>query len=86
MTEIRTISALSNVKLHRICGTEDVGSFIRPQQRNYASHVKRMSHERNNLYLMRIVERPAKTITDQVICSENVTLDQFCNLSIGRRF
>ena len=46
MTEIRTISALSNVKLHRICGTEDVGSFIRPQQRNYASHVKRMSHER----------------------------------------
>ena len=28
--------------------------------------------------------RPAKTLLEQV--TENVTLDQFCNLSIGRRF
>ena len=68
------------------------GSLIRIQQRNYASHVMCMPHERAIKQLMFNDDcgtkrgRPTKTLLEQVICSEIVTLDQFCNLSIGRRF
>ena len=83
---------ISNAELHRICGTKDVGSFIRLQQKKYASHVIRMPQERTTKRLMfnddRCTKRgrSAKTLLEQVICSENVSVDQFCNLSIGRRF
>ena len=83
---------ISNAELHRICGTEDVSSFIRTQQKKYPSHVVRMPNERAIKQPMFNDDRgtkrrrPTKTLPEQVICSENVTLDQFCNLSMAESF
>ena len=38
---------ISNLRLHEICGTSDLSSFIKSQQRNYAMHVIR------RMYLIR---------------------------------
>ena len=46
---------LNNEKVHVICCTSDVSSFIRKQQKDYASHVVRMHTERcDNWCLMMI--------------------------------
>ena len=63
---------ISNVRLHELCGTSDLSSFIKCQQRNYAMHVIRMPFGRNvksllfndDKYVLR--GRPAKTLIDQV--------------------
>ena len=43
---------LNNEKVHVICCTSDVSSFIRKQQKDYASHVVRMHTERCDKQLM----------------------------------
>ena len=45
-------------------------------------------HSKKNIHHDRGTKRrrPTKTLPEQVICSENVTLDQFCNLSMAESF
>ena len=83
---------ISNARLHEICGTSDLSSFIKSQQRNYAMHVIRMPWERSvkslmfndDRYMLR--GRPSKTLIDQVTQNEHVSMDQLCNLALGKKF
>ena len=65
--------------------------FIKLQQRNYALHVIRMSLERNVKCLTFNDDknvrrgRPVKSLLNQVTDNENVTIDQLCNISLGKK-
>ena len=82
---------ISSARLHEICGTSDLSSFIKSQQRNYAMHVIRMPLQRNvksllfndDKYVLR--GRPSKTLIDQVTQNEFVSMDQLCNLALGKK-
>ena len=83
--------AINNERLHSICGSEDVSNFIMKQQRNYAEHVVRMSTTRN-VKLMLFNDdrytrrgRPTKTLLEQVIERENITLDRFCKNALSKK-
>ena len=84
--------AIDNERLHSICGTEDVSNFIMKQQRSYAEHVIRMSTTRN-VKLMLFNDdrytrrgRPTKTLLEQVVERENVTLDRFCKNALSKKY
>ena len=81
---------INNNRLHQICGTSDLSLFIKLQQRNYVMHVIRMSLERNVKCLTFNDDknvrrgRPAKSLLHQVTDNENVSIDQLCNISLGK--
>ena len=83
---------ISNDALHTTCGTRDVSHFIKTQQSNYASHITRMSYERSLKQLMFNDDdvytkrgRSTRSLIEQVIHDRNISIDQFCALSINRR-
>ena len=82
---------ISNDALHTTCGTRDVSHFIKTQQSNYASHITRMSYERSLKQLMFNDDvytkrgRSIRSLIEQVIHDRNISIDQFCALSIYRR-
>ena len=82
---------INNARLHEICGTSDVSLFIKSQQRNYAMHVVRMDITRSVKLLMfnddKYVKRgrPAKSLLDQVVENENISIDQFCTLALSKK-
>ena len=82
----------SNDKIHSICGTSDVSTFIRLQQRNYAGHVVRMAMDRSTKQLMFNDDRYHRTgrltpsLIDQVVRNENCTIDEFVNRSLKYLF
>ena len=82
---------VTNDHLHQICGTSDLNMFVKLQQRNYALHVVRMSVDRNVKCLMfnndKCVRRgrPLRSLLDQVTDNENVSIDQMCNIALGKK-
>ena len=69
----------------------DLNLFVKLQQRNYALHVVRMSLDRNVKCLMfnndKYVQRgrPSKSLLDQVTVNESVSVDQLCNMALGKK-
>ena len=92
LNEKLLMSIYSNARLHEICGTSDLSSFIKSQQRNYAMHVIKMPWERSVKSLMfnddrdMLRGRPSKKLIDQVTQNEHVSMDQLCNLALGKKF
>ena len=82
---------VSNVNLHRLCGTSDLSIFIKEQQRSYAAHVIRMSVERVTKKLMfnddKSVRpgRSAKTLLELVLDNDNLTIESFCNDAMQKK-
>jgi hypothetical protein len=82
---------ITNEQLHSICGTKDVSVFVKSQQLNYASHVVRMPIERSLKQLMfnddkyKKKGRSVKSLLDQVISNQNISIDGFCSLSIRKK-
>ena len=82
---------INNARLHEICHTPDVSSFVRSQQYNYAAHVTRMAMTRTTKLLMFSDDhytkkgRPVKTLMDQVVEHKNITLDRFCSLAMSKK-
>ena len=80
---------ISNARLHKICYTSDVSSFIKAQQFNYATHIIRMSPERSTKLLMFNDDkyskrgRPVKSLIDQAIGNENILIDEICNIALS---
>ena len=90
MTEI-PISALSFQMLNYTVSVElrMLVPLSEHSKKKYPSHVVRMPNERaikQPMFNDDRGRRPTKTLPEQVICSENVTLDQFCNLSMAESF
>ena len=81
---------VSNVKLHTICKTNDVSTYVKEQQFKYASHVVRMSLKRGTKQLMfnndkyTKVGRHALTLLEQVVKDRNTTLNAFCSNAMER--
>ena len=79
---------ISNVRLHEICGTMDVSVFIKNQQRNYVAHVIRMSVHRNVKKLTFNDDkntrrgRPVRSLLEQVMANENLSVDGMCNFAL----
>jgi len=73
------------------CGTHNISQFIKHQQSNYASHVIRMPNERSLKQLMfnddiyKKRGRSCKTLLEQVLNERNISLDEFCNVSLNER-
>jgi len=65
--------AINNNQLHAICGTKDIGIFVKVQQQKYMAHIICMNIERNAKKLTFNDEkytkkgRPVKSLLDQVI-------------------
>lgn len=82
---------ITNANLHSLCGTRDISEFIQLQQSHYTAHVIRMPNERSLKQLMfnddacRRRGRPHKTLLEQVLINENISLDEFCNRSLNKR-
>ena len=83
--------SISNAELHRICGTSDIGYFIKSQQHRYVGHVIRISSSRS-LKLLTFNDdhytrrgRPAKSLLDQVVDRKNISISQFCSLALGKK-
>ena len=82
---------ITNEELHNLCGTSDLSTFIRKQQRNYAQHVIRMPVHRTAKLLAFNCDkytkrgRPCKTLLDQVVDSSGLSLDELCNRALARK-
>ena len=82
---------INNAKLHRLCGTQDVSSFIRQQQCNYAAHVIRTTPDRSIKKLMFNDDRRMKagrttsSLLEQAADNRNETIDAFCNYAMVRK-
>ena len=82
---------ITNDRLHNVCGTTDVSEFIKHQQNSYASHIIRMSIDRGVKKLMFNDDtyvkkgRSQKTLLEQVIGNNNVTLDVYCNNAMKKK-
>ena len=82
---------INNARLHEICHTSDVSNFVRSQQYNYAAHVTRMAMTRTTKLLMFNDDhytkkgRPVKTLMNQVVEQNNITLDRFCSLAMSKK-
>ena len=67
--------------------TEDVSTFIRKQQKNYAGHVVRMPVDRGIKQLMFNSDkyhrfgRTTPSLLEQVLSDNNLTVQRFINLS-----
>ena len=79
---------IDNIRQHRFCGTSDVSSFLRQQQRNYMAHVMRMGIDRSTKLLTFNTDkyfklgRPAKSLLDQLTETSNMTIDAFCSSAL----
>ena len=82
---------INNEKLHSLCGTSDVSIFVKKQQMNYCQHLIRMPHNRIPKLLLFNEDkytkkgRPSKSLLEQVIENESLTLDRLCNNSIKKK-
>ena len=82
---------ISNTRLHEICKTTDVSSFVRCQQPNYAAHVIRMPSSRTTKELMFNDDhyskkgRSVKTLLDQVVDNSNMNINSFCTLAMNKK-
>ena len=82
---------LNNKSLHLLCGTNDVSIFVKKQQRNYAEHLIRMSQSRTPKLLLfnddksKRRGRPSKSLLEQVLDNELLSLDQLCNCAMKKR-
>jgi hypothetical protein len=82
---------ISNNKLHEICNTSDVSTFIKQQQENYAGHLIRTDWNRNTKKLLfnndkyTKIGRTVPTLLDQVIHNRNTTVEAFCNHAMSKR-
>ena len=66
--------------------TEDVSTFIRKQQKNYAGHVVRMPVDRGIKQLMFNSDKYHRSgrpsLLEQVLPDNNLTIERFINLSM----
>lgn len=82
---------INNNRLHTICGTSDVNTFIKQQQRGYVAHVVRMPSDRSSKLLMFNDDKNSKrgrmslTLLDQVTKNENCSIEKFCGLAISKK-
>ena len=82
---------LGNCNDLHTCGTSDVSHFIKTQQSNYqASHILSESHEASLTTVMfnddvYTIRRRFKSLIEQVIHDRNISIEQFCMLSVNRR-
>ena len=82
---------INNKRLHEICGTADLATYIGRQQLEYAKHVIRMSQGRSLKLLMFNDDkytkrgRPSKTLLDQVTEHSSLTIDKLCNRALLKR-
>ena len=82
---------ITNIKLHKLCGTTDLNHFIREQQCNYAAHVVRTASNRAVKKLMFNSDRYTKvgrtttTLLEQAAECRNVSIDGFCNEAMARK-
>ena len=83
---------IDNEKLHNICHTEDVRTFIRKQQKNYVGHVVWMPVDRGIKQLMfnsdkyHRIGRTTPFLLEQVFSDNNLTVERFINSSIVPNF
>ena len=82
---------INNERLHSLCGTSDLSKFVKNQQMSYVEHILRMPQDRTPKRLIFNDEkyskkgRPSKTLLEQVIENESVTLDALCNNALSKK-
>ena len=82
---------INNERLHSLCGTSDASVFVKKQQLNYCEHLIRITHSRipktllfnEDKYKMR--GRPFKSLLEQVLKNESLTLDRLCNNAMMKK-
>ena len=81
---------ISNRKLHKLCGSEDVSYFVKEQQFRYACHVVRMPLNSGVKQLMFNDDsyvkcgRPKLSLLEQVAQNKNLSIDGLCNVAVKR--
>lgn len=83
--------SINNEQLHSICGTTDLNVFLKNQQKNFIAHIIRMGANRDVKKLTFNDDKytkkgkPVKSLLQQVVDDNNVTVDTFCNMAMKKK-
>ena len=82
---------LSNSDLHNICGTENIGEFVKRQQRKYLAHLARQPNSaltKKLLFNCNTATKPGQqsTLESRVLANEQCTADEFYKKALKREY